>query len=251
MREPESNSVLFMSFGYRCSTSGILKRMGLKQESHPFDWLISRLSIIHECIDDNFTEFLNTNNYIRKYAKTYEMFDRTTGYICDEHLMVNMHYQPPDKCDEPNAYQYFLAMNHHNITEPTDYEYYQRCVTRFQSALKMEDTLKIYIHIMPAVSMETLNENLAVWLKECKSFDLYMQSMTSSNSKGLFFIIARSDHGEPRFELVYTDDITGSRIYVIYANRGFIDAGEIFMGNSHLETEYIMNCIREFVPKNK
>ena len=40
------SSPTFVSFGYRCSCAGILKDLGLKHESYPFDWLISNLSVI-------------------------------------------------------------------------------------------------------------------------------------------------------------------------------------------------------------
>ena len=69
----------FFSFGYRCSSAGILKSMQLKYESFPFDWLISRLDVIKHCLQDDFREFLNQSNYVRKYSKTYEMIDSDQG----------------------------------------------------------------------------------------------------------------------------------------------------------------------------
>jgi len=47
-----SQSTTFISLGYRCSAAAILKRLQLKNESYPFYWLISRLSIIKVCLSN-------------------------------------------------------------------------------------------------------------------------------------------------------------------------------------------------------
>jgi hypothetical protein len=50
---------IFVSLGYRCSSAALLKKLQLKNESYPFDWLVSRLSVIEDSIQSGFKEFLN------------------------------------------------------------------------------------------------------------------------------------------------------------------------------------------------
>lgn len=38
-----------ISFGHRCSTASFIQN--LKTESYPFDWLVSKLDIIKDCIE--------------------------------------------------------------------------------------------------------------------------------------------------------------------------------------------------------
>lgn len=232
------------SLGFRCSSASILKKMGLKHESFPFDWLVSRLSVIQHCIQNNFCEFLHREHYIRKYSNTYEMTDSLNGFVCDEHLMVNMFYQPPDMPDCENTYQYRLAMNHHNITEDKDYEYYGRCVDRFRELLR---TLypKKYLHICPLITFAKYQERRCSLLKELTEFDEFMCNATSGTASGLFFIMVRDDIETCRRELLYYSTQTKSKIYVIYANKWFVDAGEVFMGHDGGERRQIENIIRE------
>ena len=49
----------YCSLGHGCHSANILKRLGLKKESYPFDWLNSRTSIVKDCIEDNFKKFLD------------------------------------------------------------------------------------------------------------------------------------------------------------------------------------------------
>jgi hypothetical protein len=241
---PVVNKKIF-SFGFRCSSAAILKRMGLKQESYPFDWLVSHLSVIKHCIENNFEEFLNINNYKRKYTNTYEMADSRNGFICDEHLMVNVFYQPQDMLDVENTYKCRLAMNHHNITEPEDTSYYNRCVSRFRE-LVISDEQKIYLHIRPVIRLEMYQENKKEIIRELVEFDNYVHTTMNQKCQGLIFIIVRDDNPDYQFrtETLYSS-FNGTTIYLIYANSGFIDAGEMFMGNYYEEKLFIESKIRE------
>ena len=254
------------SLGFRCSSAAILKRMGLKHESFPFDWLISRLSVIRHCMETDFSEFLNLSNYQRKYSNTYEMADSRNGFICDEHLMVNLYYQPEDQSDPENTYKWYLAMNHHNILEQKDTEYYERCVQRYRELMTFDEP-KIYLHICPLITMEKYNDTKENIFHELTSFDQFMYEFTNGTSRGLFFIMVRDDAGqgsknpttnsvgdlrspeefgehENKCSLFFTSLKTNTKIYIIYTNNQFIDAGESFMGNCHEEREYIEQVIR-------
>lgn len=229
------NITQFISFGYRCSSAGILKSMQLKYESFPFDWLISRLHVIKHSIEDQFHEFLNQSNYVRKYSKTYETIDVTTGYVCDEHLMVNYYYQPDDQMDLENAYGYNLAMNHHNIWEEKDHDYYMRCVQRFHTLINATHN-KTYIHITPLITTskyETIKDNMIVGFI---SFDEFIYNYSNTHMNGIFFIMVKQDSGEtekePYMQLLYNSTINNTRIYAIFTNSTMKDAGEIYI-NDH------------------
>ncbi len=244
------NTTQLFSFGYRCSSAGILKSMGLKYESFPFDWLISRLHVIKHCIEDEFHEFLNQCNYVRKYSKTYETIDSTSGYVCDEHLMVNHYYQPETQMDLENAYGYNLAMNHHNMWEEKDHEYYTRCVERFM-ALISKDHVKTYIHINPVLSTskyENIKDELVV---DFIKFDEFMYSYSNQKTNGIFFIMVKQDAGvseqQPYMQLLYSSNVNNTRIYSIFTNSNMKDAGEIFINDNPKVVGFIKSVILSFL----
>jgi len=253
-------STTFISLGYRCSAAAILKRLQLKNESYPFDWLISRLSVIKDCISNQFQEFLNIHNYERRYSNTYKRMDTNNGFICDEHLMVNTHYQPAENSHPENTYQYHLAMNHHNILLSGDYEYYERCCQRFSQIMTSPNDI-VFVNIQPLIPLEMYycqetKENI---LEDIQSFDNYLydtrqSALAQSSIIGLYFIMVQLDSHNHEGEFEYTNEIiqyecmknTKSRIHIIYVNADFVDAGETFMGNCHNEREYIENIIKSY-----
>jgi hypothetical protein len=241
MEEPNSNKIYF-SLGFRCSSASILKRLNLKHESYPFDWLVSNLDTVKHCLEDGFTQFLKQDNYERKYTNTYELAESHDGFICDEHIMANMFYQPPNMQTEENTYKWALAMNHHNIKESNDdYEYYSRCVKRMESMLQ-NPTKKTFIHIAPAMKLTTYTENIQTILKQMIDFDDFMAKKTE-NINGLFFILIKGvPYEDPR--CLYKTD-KGSKIWEIKVADGFVDAGENFMGDCDKVIEFIQNTILE------
>ncbi len=42
------NTVEGISFGFRCSSASLLTKKGIRTYSMPFDWLVSRLSVIED-----------------------------------------------------------------------------------------------------------------------------------------------------------------------------------------------------------
>ena len=46
-----------ISFGYRCSSATFIQKLNLKTESYPFDWIVSKLDVIKDCIETNFVHF--------------------------------------------------------------------------------------------------------------------------------------------------------------------------------------------------
>ena len=234
------------SLGFRCSSASLIKSLGLKNESYPFDWLVSRLSVIRHCIETDFVEFLNLDNYKFKITNTYEMASSNSQLICDEHIMLNTFYQPPGELLYDNTYQAYLATNHHNITEPETYAYYERCIHRFKQLLKSDEP-KLYVHITPLIRMSDYENNELSIFDECMNFHTFMRTQ-KTNIDGLFFIMVRDDESPLfKFELLCDNyiDKTKPIIYLIKANQCFLDAGECFMGGYNREIEFMKGVINE------
>ena len=141
-----------ISFGHRCSSASFIKLLDLKTESYPFDWIVSKLDVIQNCIETNFVHFLNVNNYVATNTETYNMIDNTKYHICYENIQVNEFYETDNTNNNISTYNYKLALTHHNLNNVDDYEYYQRCIDRFNNLFEM-DIRKYYIYFHPIVGI--------------------------------------------------------------------------------------------------
>lgn len=296
-------SPVYISLGYRCSTASILKHLGLKHESFPFDWMISRLPIIKDCVETRFAYFIDPTCYMVKQTHTTHYHEGTTPVpmkICNETIYENVHYtnkyqtptqtQPTLLIPEPlsrengDTYAHLLAMNHRNIHEPETQTYYERCIERFlyywDAPTKTSNTLQkvvgIYIH--PTIT-ELEYQTQSIHLQQ--EFREFYEKTMPKHWSAVFFIIVRTNHLYPITEhipeclqILYTQNEetaqtqftyetpngvssgipqtqtqTNShsryiRIYVLYTNRDFVDAGEIFMHNPYIETDKILGELR-------
>ena len=265
------------SLGYRCSAAGILKSLGLKHESHPFDWLVSRLPIIEHCIETEFDEFLNPHNYQNQTSTTYNytsLDSNSRQFICDESICVNTYYETNDCtttrsainadtihelylplpiCPEHDAYGHKLMMNHRNIkNNRDDREYFARCVERWNQMLKSSyRKLSLYIH--PALFYEEFLRKKERIIDEIKRSFRYMRQQSSHD--GIYIIVVKTPFDYPtnhcaKYVLEEQPDdesIVGFRICILWANRDFIDAGEIFMGNCQAETYVLKEYLQRTV----
>ena len=274
---------IYISLGYRCSTASILKRLGLKHESFPFDWMVSRLPIIKDCIETRFAYFIDPTCYVKKQTHTTHYHKGTTPVpmkICDETIYENVHYtnkyqtqtqtQPTLLIPEPlsrengDTYAHLLAMNHRNINEPETQAYYERCIERFvhywePTAPTPTPVIGIYIH--PTITEKEYQDQSKDLQHEFREF--YEKTMPKHWS-AVFFIIVRTEHPYPITDHIpeclqnlYTqnEETTNTqtptptnsryiRIYLLYTNRDFVDAGEIFMHNPYIETDKILGELR-------
>ena len=245
------------SLGYRCSAAGIIKRLQLKTESYPFDWLVSRLPIIEHCIDTNFREFLEETNYDYLQTNTYhyQTPDYPPQWICDERIYWNRFYEkefplthqkiyiPPPLQTPRDAYAHRLMMNHKSPTD--DHAYYERCVERWRQMSESPDSkLALYIHPTQIEKHTDINATT----QELERFHSSI-SQTMKNYRGLYVIPVRTEHMYPIENhvkevietVVKTDTCT---IAILWTNRDFMDAGEIFMGNMWLETDRLCEWVQ-------
>ena len=254
----------FVSLGYRCSTAGILKRLNIKHESYPFDWMVSRLPIVADCIDTEFAFFTNPEFYTEHKTHTTHYHKGTFSAplkICDETIYRNEYYQThpilsdqiripnPLSVENGDTYANACLINHRNIHTKDTQEYYQRCVERFQNLLASSPEKRVtglYIH--PTITEEEYAEQKELLLDE---FETFQTKSLPPHWRAVFFIMVRTEQPYPitnyKPEVIETIiDTTKTKIYVVYTNWDFIDAGEIFMQNAYIETDQMCDLISSF-----
>lgn len=105
----------FCSLGTLCHSSQLLKRNNLKKCSYPFDWIYSDCNTISHCLQNNFKIFLDKSYYR-------EINDMKCGH----------------------SYYHKRMFNHHNPLNNKDYNYFLRCVDRFNKLLQNTES-KLFI----------------------------------------------------------------------------------------------------------
>ena len=256
-----------LSLGYRCSSAGIIKSLGLKTESYPFDWLVSRLPIIEHCIQTDFLEFLNPDNYkcATGVTNNYTSTDPASQqWICNESFCFNEFYEVPQLqqermkyyfpqpiSPERDAYGYKLMMNHRNIKKSqTDHEYFARCVERWKP-ISAKKRLALYIH--PVIFYEEFLSIKSELIGELKR--AYQSISITHPHDGIYIIPVKTPFEYPtnhccKYVLEEQPDdpmFPRCRICILWTNLNFIDAGEIFMGNSYVETYVVKDYFYQTV----
>ena len=254
---------IVFSLGYRCSSAGILKHLGIKTESYPFDWLISRLPIIKDCIENNFQHFLNKDNYQKCETKTNHYFHSNNDtyknnsiLICNESIVYNTYYQTKFTKDElvipsflhfpHDTYSFHLALNHRDILCDEDHEYFKRCIDRFKKIMTTNDN-KISLYIHPVLSLFEFENNKEKLFNQFIEFHTYI-SLITTNLRGLYIVIVKKNICTNIYiEKIETKN-KDCEIYILYTNENFIDAGEIFMQPNHaLETHLLIELVKSFI----
>lgn len=118
------------SLGNHCLCSATLKDHGLKKYSLPFDWIFTHPGIVLDCLNDNFSLFLDKKHY---HSLTNERHDRD--------------YEPgASHVYFENKYSTINTFNHRDVTQSEDYNYIVRTVERFRKLLTSDDG-KIFMMI--------------------------------------------------------------------------------------------------------
>ena len=225
--------------GYRCNSSEIIRILNLKKESYPFDWTISKLSTIQHCILNDFKEFLNIKNYIKKEMNNYNIIDDVSLLIGSGNYIINTYYDPIDKItDNFNTYDSKLLLVHHDIFKTEDYEYYKRCINRFKNLLNSDDK-KLYIYIHKIIGINEYNKTKDDIIIEFINFNEFIKTI-SNNINGMFFILVKTDTEYANLQIINSNPF----IYVVMTNKNFLDTGEIFYGSPFKEIELIIKAIK-------
>jgi len=108
-----------VSIGPLCITAGTLKSVNLRTQAYPFDWIFSSLSMVKDCIETGFSNFLNKDFLVKTGATS----------------STNTHY----KCCQENIF------NHHDLTDESTYNTYKRRCERFMNTLKHKGMYMLYM----------------------------------------------------------------------------------------------------------
>lgn len=106
-----------ISLGHACPSAFALSRNGLRNASYPFDWVISEEDTIKMCIEDNFSLFLDRNQYYHKGRE--KCLDPKTKSFCHHQALGENYFR-----------------HHCPLCFDDHYAYYKRCVERFREAIK-------------------------------------------------------------------------------------------------------------------
>jgi hypothetical protein len=111
------------SLGTLCHPAVVMKNKKLKLASYPFDWVFSSPKIIIDCLEDDFKKFLDKTNYVNIKNKWNN-----------------------NQCGHKIFHENFF--NHRDPRKEIDYNYYIRCVDRFNKLLKYpENKLFVIMYI--------------------------------------------------------------------------------------------------------
>lgn len=155
-----------ISLGQNCTSAWYLKQVGLKKESYPFDWLISSASVLESCLDDSFATFMDKNHMF-----SFDKGKRAGHKIYHEQLF-----------------------NHRNpLEKQADYEYYERCVSRFLTLLDSTS---------PVVFICTLFQ------EDVNSYQTCQRKMLSRNPNLKFVFIDQHLKGEFKLSHKQLDENT-------------------------------------------
>ena len=108
----------FISLGYFCSVAMELERFGIREESSPFDWLISDFQGVISAIENNFEDFL-TYDYLSQNKKHPNVY-RNTKYNITFYHDFNSYCELKQQLPDVQA-KYIRRINrfHESIKSPT------------------------------------------------------------------------------------------------------------------------------------
>lgn len=225
--------------------------------------MVSRLPIIQDCIETEFAFFTNPKFYTKQQTHITHYYPGTNPApmrICNETIYRNEYYQThpiiqeqiciptPLSVENGDTYANTCLINHRNINDTDTQEYYNRCITRFQNLLLQppeNPIIGLYIH--PTLTeAEFAEQRTALYTQ----FNAFQTSALPTHWVAVFFCMVRTEHPypitdyKPRvIEPVLENTNTNTKIYIVYTNRDFIDAGEIFMQNAYIETDQMCELI--------
>jgi hypothetical protein len=137
-----------ISLGTVCYASWMIKQLGLKRRSYPFDWIFSSPAMVLDILQDDFRCFLDPVHY---RANPVESRPHPS-----EHIAEHLHYRATFGVEH--------VFSHRDVTTPDNRAYYERCVDRFRSALAAPNPT-LLLMINPGDRLATLEvfTGLADW----------------------------------------------------------------------------------------
>jgi hypothetical protein len=238
----QENPILF-SVGHRCSSASLIKELHIRFETHPFDWVVSKLNTIVHCIETDFSEFLNPANYEKMNTETFNLCDGVKTHICYENPVINTFYEKDAGENKNGTYGFNLAMTHHDIRTEKDAAYFERCVSRFKNILQ-SDNKKFYLYIHPIMGVSQYNDENVGLQTQFTAFSEYMNEKTK-NARGLYFFIVKNEERKGEIDLLFQND--SCVIHLLYANNALVDEGATFGNDYYTEQYVLLNTIEKLI----
>lgn len=165
-----------VSLGYFCSVSLELDKVGLRNSSGPFDWLISDFKGVINCVDNNFEDFLNYDNLMQ--------YESIPNYYYDS--KYKMHFYHDFNDFEPLFRQL-----------PSVTKKYVRRISRFYKHIKVPTLFVRYIENAEELLYieNKLTEIIGILKKSCDSNEiLFISNDDLSSSKIKIFYVQKDEN---------------------------------------------------------
>ena len=159
--------------------------------SYPFDWIISNLNIVQQCLENKFTDFLDKQYYI-------DIDDTKCGH---------------------SLYDKYMFYHRNPLRHSKDYDYYKNCITRFNELLNKTEN-KLFM-----VSFLAKNNNIASIKEEIIQFNEIFKKHTTNYI--LLCVIHFSNQDGHSFHFSADENIHYLEIYNISISNGLHYDNEI------------------------
>jgi hypothetical protein len=227
-----------LAIGHRCATSTLLQQLGERTESFPFDWCVTSIDTVRQCILDDFKAFLMPDNYEIFSNETYNVNRGLKCHWLCETVCCNRFYEKA-LTHEKSTYHLNLALTHKRMDIPEDVEYAQRCVDRFQKAMASGD-IQWMLHLYPIMDHATFRTSHATIVSH--SFRPFCEVLHAKFPKAsvrtLFVFIVYHEPRTGTLETLYQDE--GMIVMVLYCPDGMADIGAFFEGHRGEEMAHLL-----------
>ncbi len=185
-----------ISLGQNCNTGWYLKELNLKKESYPFDWIFTSADIVEYCIKDDFVLFLD-----KQYIETIN--DKSAGH----------------KVYHKNLF------NHKNpLNSIADYQYYERCVSRFKKMMLSNNEIIFVCTLVnepakrPGWSKGFVYENYSLPLNQShQTYNKLINLIKAYHSKVKFIFIEQYTEDEVNIK---TELINDHVMNIVFTSQG-------------------------------
>jgi hypothetical protein len=201
------------SFGTLCHSGIVMQRINIKLTSYPFDWIFSNHKNILHCIETKFHFFLD-----KSYYKN--ISDTECGHTFYDKGLCNPMWR------------------HHNpLTNDNNYQYIQRCVSRFNQLLKFKEQ-KLFI--MTYVNQSKLDDYL---LLELLDFNNKLSNFTCNYTLLIIFHIPNQENNHYKFKHIGNIHILHLYTKGLSAGNGFFNEDENIFLDNIIKNKYKFNLI--------
>lgn len=215
-------------FGFMCTSALLTARMQLRKQSFPFDWVFCDFDVVKDCLENDFSVFLDKTQYT---DPVFKFTDR--------------------QCGHAKYHEDFFFHKHPRTDE--DYQYYQRTVERFREFLK-SDKSKLFItmitpfgtnhtkSILESFSQPDNSEAVKEIKKKCFEFSELLKQYTT-NFNSLFIVNTSINNPTTSMEFEAKDNFQFLEAKTIQGSNG----KEFLDGDFNKQLEDFISNVYEFI----